>query len=59
MIKDVSLATDNNENYINRFVELMKEYDEFLTQDDAKDDLYTTIVHCDLWINNLMLKYGL
>ncbi|XP_005181822.1 uncharacterized protein LOC101893585 [Musca domestica] len=57
MIKDVSLATDNNENYINRFVELMKEYDEFLTQDDAKDDLYTTIVHCDLWINNLMLKY--
>ncbi|XP_061386963.1 uncharacterized protein LOC133321912 [Musca vetustissima] len=57
LIKEISLATNNNENYINRFKELMEEYDEFLTQPDAEDDLYTTIVHCDLWINNLMLKY--
>ncbi|XP_073827322.1 uncharacterized protein [Musca autumnalis] len=57
LYKEIAIATDNNENYINRFKELMKEYDEFLSQPDAKDDLYTTISHCDLWINNLMLKY--
>ncbi|XP_075153682.1 uncharacterized protein LOC142227167 [Haematobia irritans] len=57
LFKEISIATNNNEDYVSRFKQLMQEFDDFFARPDAKDDLYTTLAHCDLWINNLMLKY--
>ncbi|XP_013103701.2 uncharacterized protein LOC106084516 [Stomoxys calcitrans] len=57
LFTEVALATNNNDNYVNRFRKLMKDYDDFFYKPDAEDGLYTTVAHCDLWINNLMLKY--
>lgn len=51
-------ATNNNADYVERAKELMKEYDQFVSKPDKEDDLYTSVVHCDLWINNLMIQYG-
>lgn len=36
----------------------MQEYDIFVAKPDKEDDLFTSIVHCDMWINNLMIQYG-
>lgn len=51
-------ATNNNANYVERAKQLMKEYDDFISQPDKEDGLFTSIVHCDLWINNLMVQYS-
>lgn len=39
-------------------MELLEEFYQYCAGPEAKDGPYTSIVHCDLWINNIMLKYG-
>uniref|UniRef100_A0A0A1WUS5 Calcium and calcium/calmodulin-dependent serine/threonine-protein kinase n=1 Tax=Zeugodacus cucurbitae TaxID=28588 RepID=A0A0A1WUS5_ZEUCU len=55
--EDLQLATNNNEDAVNEALERFEAYDEWLEQPEAADGLYTSLVHCDLWINNIMFKY--
>ncbi|XP_049317347.1 uncharacterized protein LOC105229305 isoform X1 [Bactrocera dorsalis] len=55
--EDLQLATNNNEEAINEILERFQVYDKWLEQSEAVDGLYTSLVHCDLWINNIMFKY--
>ncbi|KAM7352836.1 uncharacterized protein ACRADG_005201 isoform 1-T2 [Cochliomyia hominivorax] len=57
LYQEVANATNNNDNCVERVKEMMKEYDTFVAQPDKEDDLFTSIVHCDMWINNLMIQY--
>lgn len=56
--EDLQLATNNNEEAVNEILERIQMYDEWLEQPEAADGLYTSLVHCDMWINNIMFKYG-
>lgn len=58
LLDDVTAATGNNEIILQRIKELIEEYDNLMNSAEKEDDLYTTIVHFDMWINNLMIKYG-
>ncbi|XP_036225481.1 uncharacterized protein [Bactrocera oleae] len=55
--EDLQLATNNNEEAVNEILERIQMYDEWLEQPEAADGLYTSLVHCDMWINNIMFKY--
>ncbi|XP_023297100.2 uncharacterized protein LOC111679738 [Lucilia cuprina] len=57
LLDDVVAATGNDEIILQRVRELINEYNNLMSSPDKEDDLYTTIVHFDMWINNLMIKY--
>ncbi|XP_023307518.2 uncharacterized protein LOC111689277 [Lucilia cuprina] len=57
LYQEVANATNNNANCVERVKELMQEYDSFVAKPDKEDDLFTSIEHCDMWINNLMIQY--
>uniref|UniRef100_A0A1A9WZX5 CHK domain-containing protein n=1 Tax=Glossina brevipalpis TaxID=37001 RepID=A0A1A9WZX5_9MUSC len=58
LIQQVAIATNNCDRYMRRVRELYKALKNYRDCSDEIDDtMYTTIAHCDLWINNLMLKY--
>ena len=58
LLDDVTEATGGNEIILQRVKELIEDYNAVMNSPDKEDDLYTTIVHFDMWINNLMIKYG-
>ncbi|XP_037960911.1 uncharacterized protein LOC119690012 [Teleopsis dalmanni] len=55
--KEVERSTNNNEKTVARVRKLMEIYDDFLAGPNKKDGLFTTIMHNDMWINNLMVQY--
>ncbi|XP_054744206.1 uncharacterized protein LOC129248610 isoform X1 [Anastrepha obliqua] len=55
--EDLQLATNNNEAAIEEIMKLFKLYDDWLEQPESVDGPYTSLVHCDLWINNIMFRY--
>ncbi|XP_065369198.1 uncharacterized protein LOC135961600 [Calliphora vicina] len=57
LLDDVAAATHNDEVILQRVRELIEDYNNLMSSPDKEDDLYTTIVHFDMWINNIMIKY--
>uniref|UniRef100_A0A1A9UMI8 CHK domain-containing protein n=1 Tax=Glossina austeni TaxID=7395 RepID=A0A1A9UMI8_GLOAU len=58
LLEQVAIATNNAERYVEGVRELYGDLQKFRDAVDVvKDNLYSTIVHYDLWINNIMLKY--
>ncbi|KAI9585535.1 uncharacterized protein LOC119632912 [Glossina fuscipes] len=58
ILEQVSIATNNTDRYVEGVRELYRDLQKYRDSvDEVKDNLYTTITHCDLWINNIMLKY--
>lgn len=58
LFADVAVATNNDPLILKRVKELTQEYNRLLNSPDRPDDLFTTTVHFDMWINNFMIKYG-
>ncbi|XP_034475062.1 uncharacterized protein LOC117782174 [Drosophila innubila] len=56
-LSDIMTVTKNDERDVKRAQELLDLYDEFNAAEDVQDGPWTSIVHMDLWINNLMIKY--
>ncbi|XP_017046189.1 uncharacterized protein LOC108091480 [Drosophila ficusphila] len=57
-LEDVRRATNDNSELVARVAELADEFFEFLAADpDRPDGPFTSIIHCDFWINNLMFSY--
>ncbi|XP_017126455.1 uncharacterized protein LOC108145501 [Drosophila elegans] len=56
ILKDIKAVT-SDERDVNRVKELLDIFDAFQAGKDVDDGPFTTIVHGDLWINNMMLKY--
>ncbi|XP_017046188.1 uncharacterized protein LOC108091478 [Drosophila ficusphila] len=48
----------SEERDVKRVEELLIEFDAFQASKDVDDGPFTTLVHGDLWINNMMLKYN-
>ncbi|XP_034125256.1 uncharacterized protein LOC117581897 [Drosophila guanche] len=57
LLADIKTAANGNETDVKRVKELLDKFDEFQAGKDVADGPYTTLVHGDLWINNLMVKY--
>ncbi|EDX03176.1 uncharacterized protein LOC6730410 [Drosophila simulans] len=57
ILKDIKLVT-SDEREVNRVKELLDIFQAFQASNDVDDGPFTTLVHGDLWINNMMLKYG-
>ncbi|XP_002087381.3 uncharacterized protein LOC6526259 [Drosophila yakuba] len=57
ILKDIKSVT-SDEREVNRVKELLKMFQDFQAGSDVDDGPFTTLVHGDLWINNMMLKYG-
>lgn len=55
---DVAIATDNDESILRRVRELVDCLNESMSLPEKEDDHFSTIVHFDMWVNNLMIKYG-
>ncbi|KAH8282180.1 hypothetical protein KR054_006037 [Drosophila jambulina] len=57
-LEDIRRATDNDPELVARVKELSDQFFEFLAADpDRPDGPFTSIIHCDYWINNLMFLY--
>ncbi|EDW11007.1 uncharacterized protein LOC6575556 [Drosophila mojavensis] len=56
-IRDIEDIADGDMTIINGVKKLQDLFNEFETGDDVNDGPWTSIVHMDLWINNLMVKY--
>ncbi|XP_017004717.2 uncharacterized protein [Drosophila takahashii] len=56
ILKDIALVS-SDERDVKRVKELLDIFDAFQAGKDVEDGLFTTLVHGDLWINNMMLKY--
>ncbi|KAH8237856.1 hypothetical protein KR032_003995 [Drosophila birchii] len=56
LMKDIRAVT-SDERDVERVKELQAEYDAFQAAEDEKDGPFTSLVHGDLWINNMMVKY--
>lgn len=57
VLKDIrAVATEEKD--VERVKELLGLYDDFQAGKDEEDGPFTSLVHGDLWINNMMLKYG-
>ncbi|XP_017004728.2 uncharacterized protein [Drosophila takahashii] len=58
-LEDVRRATDNDAKLLARVKELSDQFFEFLSAaPERPDGPFTSIIHCDFWINNLMFRYG-
>ncbi|XP_022222453.1 uncharacterized protein LOC111074116 [Drosophila obscura] len=57
ILTDIKSATNGDENDVKRVKELLDQFDAFQAGKDVEDGPFTTLVHGDLWINNLMVKY--
>lgn len=58
-LEDIRRATNNDPELVARVKELSDKFFEFLAADpDRPDGPFTSIIHCDFWINNLMFLYG-
>ncbi|KAH8329494.1 hypothetical protein KR074_011908 [Drosophila pseudoananassae] len=57
ILKDIRVVA-TEEKDVARVTELLSLYDDFQADKDEEDGPFTSLVHGDLWINNLMLKYG-
>ncbi|XP_068141602.1 LOW QUALITY PROTEIN: uncharacterized protein [Drosophila tropicalis] len=57
-LADIKALSDDNEGDVKRVEELLQIYSEFQAGKDVEDGPFTTLVHGDLWINNLMIKYN-
>ncbi|KAH8353396.1 hypothetical protein KR084_010732 [Drosophila pseudotakahashii] len=58
ILKDIALVS-SDERDVKRVKELLDIFDAFQAGKDVEDGPFTTLVHGDLWINNMMLKYGM
>ncbi|XP_030380551.1 uncharacterized protein LOC115628530 [Scaptodrosophila lebanonensis] len=56
-LADIYTITNNNEIDVKRVQELQELFDAYQESADVDDGPFTTIVHGDLWINNMMVKY--
>ncbi|XP_017065565.2 uncharacterized protein LOC108104171 [Drosophila eugracilis] len=56
ILKDIKLVT-SDQREVDRVKELLDIFDVFQASKDVEDGPFTTLVHGDLWINNMMLKY--
>ncbi|KAH8413074.1 hypothetical protein KR009_007804 [Drosophila setifemur] len=57
-LEDIRRATNNDAELVARVKELSDEFFAFLASPpDRPDGLFTSIIHCDYWINNLMFQY--
>ncbi|KAH8237857.1 hypothetical protein KR032_003996 [Drosophila birchii] len=57
-LEDIRRATDNDPELVARVKELSDKFFEFLAaKPDRPDGPFTSIIHCDYWINNLMFLY--
>ncbi|XP_001357105.2 uncharacterized protein [Drosophila pseudoobscura] len=58
-LEDIRKATNNNEELISRVKKLSDEFFDFLAApSNMPDGQFTSIIHSDFWINNLMFQYG-
>ncbi|XP_036327743.1 uncharacterized protein LOC118740355 [Rhagoletis pomonella] len=57
IVEDLQIATHNDDTAVDEILELFELYDRWLEQPEAVDGLYTSLVHCDMWINNIMFRY--
>ncbi|EDW87092.2 uncharacterized protein LOC6526258 [Drosophila yakuba] len=58
-LEDIRRATNNDSRLVARMKELSDQFFEFLAAaPDRPDGPFTSIIHCDFWINNLMFRYG-
>jgi len=58
-LEDIRRVTNNDFKLVARVKELSDKFFEFLAADaDKPDGPFTSIIHCDFWINNLMFLYG-
>ncbi|XP_034668395.1 uncharacterized protein LOC117901664 [Drosophila subobscura] len=57
-LEDVRKATNNNEELVSRVKQLSDEFFDFLAAPASMPDgPFTSIIHSDFWINNLMFRY--
>ncbi|XP_020799093.1 uncharacterized protein LOC110176935 [Drosophila serrata] len=56
LMKDIRAVT-SDERDVKRVTELQDAYDAYQAEKDEEDGLFTSLVHSDLWINNMMVKY--
>ncbi|EDV57183.2 uncharacterized protein LOC6542593 [Drosophila erecta] len=58
-LEDIRRATNNDSRLVARMKELSDQFFEFLAAaPDRPDGPFTSIIHCDFWINNMMFRYG-
>ncbi|KAH8260124.1 hypothetical protein KR026_003493, partial [Drosophila bipectinata] len=58
-LEDIRRATNNDPVLVSRVRELSDKFFEFLASPpDRPDGPFSSIIHCDYWINNLMFQYG-
>ncbi|KAH8282181.1 hypothetical protein KR054_006038 [Drosophila jambulina] len=57
LLKDIRVAA-SDERDVERVKELQEAFDAFQAGKDVEDGPFTSLVHGDLWINNMMVKYG-
>lgn len=57
LLKDIRAVT-SDERDLKRVKDLLDEFDAFQAAKDPEDGPWTSLVHGDLWINNMMVKYG-
>lgn len=56
-MSDIKTITKDNDRDVKRMQELLDLYEELQSAEDVQDGPWTSIVHMDLWINNLMINY--
>ncbi|XP_070133035.1 uncharacterized protein [Drosophila bipectinata] len=57
-LEDIRRATNNDPVLVSRVRELSDKFFEFLASPpDRPDGPFSSIIHCDYWINNLMFQY--
>ncbi|KAH8333666.1 hypothetical protein KR059_002020 [Drosophila kikkawai] len=56
LMKDIRAVT-SDERDVARVKELQEAFDAFQADKDEEDGPFTSLVHGDLWINNMMVKY--
>ncbi|XP_055918620.1 uncharacterized protein LOC129950722 [Eupeodes corollae] len=57
MCKEVKLALDKDLEAITQYEKLDKSFHDHISSVGKERNLFTTIAHFDLWINNIMIRY--